>query len=446
MVVIFVLLFSLVPTSQAPQPAQAQAQIEIRFVHTFGDSQDIRGEVVNELVARFMEQNPNVVVKIETAANYDDVFERVRLDYSQGNPAHVVQLDESATQRAIDLDMFVRISDPNVSTPEQIAQLSDFLEPVRNFYTVNGEMWSVPWNSSNPVLIYNKNIFEAAGITAPPTTFDEMLAVCEQIMSSPAAARLDGCINWPLTSWFAENWVAMQGGLMVDSNNGREGRAYEVFFTSPEMMLVVNWWKQMKDLGYYNYTGKRGDYNGEGAAFITQKYAMHINSTAGISNFESYAGRLRYEIGVAPLPRPYAEANQGTVNGGASLWLTKGHSQEVQDAARDFIFFMTSTENIAYWHKNSGYFPNRQSSIDLLLAENFWEENPFYYVAVEQLINTVPSFATSGMIVGPSEQLRAAFDGAIGAILDNGADPMTALSNAKDEIDLALYDYNFNYE
>jgi sn-glycerol 3-phosphate transport system substrate-binding protein len=395
-----------------------------------------------------MAENSNVEVTIETEASYDAVFERVRLDAGQGNPAHVVQLDESATRRAIDLGMFVRISDPNVSTPEQIAELDDFLPAVRNFYTVNGEMWSVPWNSSNPVLIYNKKIFEAAGldVNAPPRTFDEVLATCETIMASSAAATLDGCINWPLTSWFAENWVAMQGGLLVDQGNGREGRASEVFFNSPEMLVVINWWKEMADRGFYNYTGVRADYNGEGAAFITQKYAMHINSTAGVSNFEYYSGLLRYEIGVAPLPIPFEGADEGTVNGGASLWLSSGHPQEEQDAARDFIFFMTSAENIAKWHQNTGYFPNRQGAIDLLEAENFWAENPFYRVAVDQLLNTTPSLATSGAVVGPSEEMREAFDNAVRSIIDSGEAPESALTNAKDQVDLALYDYNRLYE
>lgn len=427
---------------------QAQTQVEITFIHIFGDPDDIRGQVVQELATQFMAQRQDIKVNIQTSpisGDYSSLLESVLRAADQGQAPHVVQLDEGATQFAVDSGKFIKITD--VASEAQLAEIDDFLPSVLNFYKVEGNLWSVPWNSSNPLLYYNKDIFEAAGLDpeVAPRTFADVLAMCETIMSSPAAPP-GGCINFPLTSWFPENWVAMQNALLVNNNNGRDGRATEVFFDSEAMLNVMTWWKELADRDFYNYSGQTGGpaYEPEGRAFLSKQFAMHINSTAGLSNFIFYSDLLRWELGVAPLPIPTEEATTGLVSGGGSLWLSTGHPQEEIDAARDFIFFMTSAENIAYWHKQSGYFPNRTGAIEMLEAEGFWEENPFYYVSVKQVIDTQDTPATSGSVIGPHDQVRNFLDRAVQSIIDSGEDPLLALQAAKIQADQALADYNAN--
>lgn len=436
--VAMVLVLGLVPRTQA------QDNVEITFVHTFGDENDIRNQVVQELVTEFMAANPNVTVTIQTTiSSYDEILTSTMLAAEQGDAPHVVQLDETANRFAVDSGEFISIQ--SVATDEQIATFDDILEPVRELFTVDGEVWSLPWNTSNPLLYYNRGMFVEAGLDpdAPPTTFDEVLAACDALMS--ADLNLSTCINWPLTAWFVENWVALQGTLIADQDNGHRGRVTEVYFDSAEMLLVINWWKEMADKGYYAYTGRVADYNGEAGTFITQRSAMHINSTAGLSNFQYYAGLVGWDLGVAPLVHPTADADAGTVNGGASLWITKGHSDAEIEAARDFAFFMTNSENIAYWHRNSGYFPNRQSSIDLVEADGFWDENPQYYIAVQQLLATQPMPATSGVIMGPYTEVRNILAAAVQSVIDQGVSPEDAMAAAKELADTEIEDYNFFY-
>lgn len=428
--------------SATPQTTRAQG-VEINFVHIFGDENDSRGAVVQELVNEFTAQTGITVNLQTTISDYSEVLNSTLLAADQGDAPHVVQLDESAVQFAVDSDKFVKIVD--IATPEQLASLDEYLPSVLNFYKVEGELWSLPWNSSNPVMYYNQDLFTAAGLDPanPPSTFEEITAACDALMS--ADLGLSTCINWPLTSWFLENWIAMQGALFANNDNGRTSRATEVYFDSPEMLSAVNWWKELAEKGYYSYTGRTVDYNGEAAVFITRKSAMHITSTAGLSNFQRFATQLGYQLGVAPLPRPFADATEGTVNGGASLWITAGHSEEELNAARDFAFFMTNNENIARWSTATGYFPNRTASIEQIEASGFWDENPFYRIAVDQLLATNPSIATSGAVIGPSQRVREILETAIQSIIDQGESPEDALLAAKSQADYELEDYNFFY-
>lgn len=427
---------------QPSQPSKAQDKIEITFVHIFvDDGNDDRGLVVQALADQFMEEHDNIQVNIQsTTTDYTEVFNSTLLAAEQGNAPHVVQLEETSTQLAVDSTYFLNITD--IATDEQLAELEDFFPQILGFYTINEEVWSLPWNSSTPLLYYNKSLFEKAGLDpeVAPKTFADVLAMCETIMG--AELNLAGCINWPMASWFPEVWVAMEDALLLNNDNGRNGRATESYLNSPEMLTAVEWMQELTENGYYAYTGKPNDYIGEATSFITQRFAMHINSTAGLANFIRFSQTLGWGLGVAPIVMPNENATAGLYTGGGSLWITGGHSEEEIAAARDFAFFMTSTASNVQWHKETGYMPNRFSSLEQLEAEGWFEANPFYRIAVDQLLQTTPSPATAGPVMGPAAQVREYLIEAIQSVIDQGEDPAAALDVAKERADESLQEYN----
>ncbi|HLA43600.1 MAG TPA: extracellular solute-binding protein, partial [Aggregatilineales bacterium] len=159
---------------------QAQENIEITFSHIYSDENDVRGAVVVALANAFMAEHENVTVILQSnTPDYSELFNNAMLAAEQGNAPNIVQVDESISQIARDSSYFVPISE--VASEEQLAELDMFLPQVINFYTVDDMLWSIPWNTSNPLLYYNKDMFRAAGLDPenPPRTFDEMLAACE---------------------------------------------------------------------------------------------------------------------------------------------------------------------------------------------------------------------------------------------------------------------------
>lgn len=419
----------------------AQPTVEITFVHIFGGENDTRGAVVREIADAFQEQNPGVVVNIPAAStDYTELFNNALLAAEQGNPPTIVQVEEGLTQLAADSGFFIPISD--LASPEQLASLDDVLPVVRSYYSIGDDIWSLPWNASNPILYYNKAMFEAAGLDpeVAPATFAEVLAACEAIMALENAPAT--CINWPMSTWFAEQWVAMQNGLVANNDNGRSARASEMLFTSPEMLKVAEWWAELDERGYYSYSGTPNDYNGEGIAFLTRRSAMTINSTAGITLFQRFAAQFGIPLGIARLPIPDESATNGVTVGGASLWITAGHSDEVLKAATDFVFFLTNTENDMKWHQNSGYFPVRVSSIEQLTAEGWFEANPQFSIALDQLFESAGNVANAGAVVGPSSDVRGFLVEAFQSMVDGGIAPAEALAAAKTRADAVLAEYN----
>ncbi len=436
-------LASLLAVAVLGVPAQAQDKIEIRFVHIFGGQQDSRAQVVQAIADAFMAQNPNITVTVSsTSTDYVELFNNALLAAEQGQAPHIVQVEDSLIQLATDSDFFHLISD--IATPEQLATLDDLLPTVRAYYTLNGKLVGMPWNASNPILYYNRDMFEAAGLDpdAPPQTFAEVLETCEKIMAQREALRITACINFPISSWFAEQWLAMQNALFVNNDNGRSARATEVFFTSPEMLRIAQFYRDMREKGYYTYTGRVNDYNGEGITFLSKRTAMTISSTAGLTLFQNFSRAQGFQLGTAPLITPGADADNGVTVGGGSVWVTKGHSDAETKAAVDFIFFLTSTENDITWHKGSGYFPIRQSSIEQLRAEGWFDQNPPFAIAVNQLLQSRGNVANAGFVVGPSAEVRDALMKGLQSIVDGGESPEAAMAAAKQAADRALAEYN----
>ncbi len=436
-------VLGLTPLLSHVHSTQAQSPVEITFVHIYTDDRDVRRTTIQDIADAFMAEHPDVVVNIQsTTDDYGQVFEGALLAANQGNAPDIIQAEDVLTQVAIDSQAFVKIGD--YATPEELATIPDIIEPMRNYYDLDNEIWGLPWNASNPVMYYNPDMFTAAGLdpNTPPHTFAEITAACDAIM----AAHIDGlgaCINWPVNSWLPEQWLSMQNALFVNNDNGRSGRATKAEIDTPEMMKIVSWWKDLADKGYFTYSGNPDAYTSEGLLFISKQTAIHLSSSAGISNMYAFAPSLGgFTPLIAPFPQPDEDSTNGMTPGGAALWVMAGHPDAETQAAVDFVFFLTNSENMAAWHKASGYFPIRQSSIDSLTAEGWFDANPAYFIPLQQLLAASPDAANAGARVGASEQVRTALIDALMSVIDSHEDPAAALAAAQNRADKAIADYN----
>ena len=394
------------------------------------------------MVEDFNFTHPNIEVKVEFKGSYRDTLNAAILAARQGNPPHIIQIFEIGSQLALDSGIFVPFED--FVRDEDFARLDDFIAPVANYYRIGGKFNSLPWNSSNPILYYNKDLFRKAGLDPenPPKTYGEVLAACERIISSGVAPK---CITWPLHSWFVEQWVAMQGELLANNENGRADRATDVFVNSEAMQRIMNWWKELWDKGYYAYTGKPEDWDGSNQIFISQQAPMLITSTSDVTFHQTAAFENGYELGTGFLPAPDGIERNGVVVGGASLWMTRGHPEEEMEAAKTFLLWFTNTENMVRWHKGTGYFPVRKSAVDVLEFQQWFERNPAYRAAFDQLLQTKVNRATQGALIGPFPEVRTIIEEAVQRIFD-GVPVDQALNEADERADRALEQYNRSVE
>ncbi len=420
--------------AQGAVETETQKPIEISFWHVFGDTN--RGGWIADVVEAYNDSQDTYHVTQEAKGSYRDTLQAAILADRQGNAPSLVHVFEVGSQLAYDSGVFMPIGD--IGTFDT----SDYIQPVLNYYTIDGKVNSIPFNSSSPVLYINTDKLVEAGYPRNyvPQTYEDMIAVIEDARNKGVeGANIGFCLH----AWYFEQWMAEQGAMLLNNTNGREERATEVLLTSPAAMNIGNFLSEIGTKDYYSYTGRFEDWDGSDAIFTGERAIFHITSTADLGNI-SRAVEGKFELGVGMLPIPEGTKRNGTVIGGGSIWVAKNHTEEELEGARDFALFLTNTENMVSWHKLTGYYPVRNSSVEALKDEGWFDSDAKQLVAFNQLLNTEVNSATAGAMGGTLLDTRTIIEQAMQKIIQ-GADVRSSLAEAKKLADTKLAEYNANF-
>ncbi|MEA3510606.1 MAG: extracellular solute-binding protein, partial [Actinomycetota bacterium] len=308
-----------------------------------------------------------------------------------------------------------------------------------NYYTVDGSFYSMPWNTSSTVMFSNMTILNEAGITEPPETWADVETACEAIMGLDSAPT--ACITWPNHSWFVEQSLGQQGELLANNDNGRTDRATEVYLESAGMVAYLDWWKGLSDDGYYLYTGAQRDWGGTQNAFYTQDVAMLVFSSSDTTDITATGTESGFDVAASFMPRNGDVDYVGNLIGGATIWMLDGMDQATEDGALAFLNFFSNPENAAEWHMLTGYEAITKDSIDLLVSEGFYDENPNNKVASDQLAAAQNTPASLGALLGNFVGIRDVITIAIEDILVNDLDVATRMADAQLEAQKSLDEY-----
>ncbi len=418
------------------QPAHA-APVEITFWHAMtGNNQ----KVVTALVDKFNSSQSDIhVTEQNKGSSYNDELNAVIAASQQQQGPNVAQIFDLGTPLAIDSGFFVPVE--SVLSADQLATIRDQVaEPILSYFTIGGKLYSLPWNNSNPLLYYNKDMFKAAGLDPEkaPATWQEIEDDCTKLMAANVAPN---CITMQIYGWFFEQWMALQGAELANNGNGRQGRATETNLTSDAAKNILNWWKDLADKKYWISTGKLEDGTGSKQIFASKQVAMIIDSTGSLGGLTKNASDAGFQLGTGFMPANADVPRVGTIIGGASLWIGAGHPDEENKAAVTFVTWLEQPEQMAEWHKGTGYLPITKGAQDILTKADYFTQNPGQKTAIDQLNAAKATSATAGAIMGPFPQIRTIVDQAIQKVT-SGTSVDDALTEAKGLADQALADYN----
>lgn len=418
------------------------AKVKIQFWHAMGGW---RIELLQEMANEFMKLHPDIEVEVQYTGSYRDTLNKLIAAVKAGNPPHVVQIYDIGTQVMIDGGIAVPMQDLIDNDPT--FDIGKFLPQVLNYYRVNGKLYSMPFNSSNPILYYNKTLFKKAGLDPnhPPRTFEELLEYAKKLTIKDENGNIvQAGITWPLHSWFFEQFMAVQNAPLVDNNNGRTGRPTKAVFNNEAGRRFFRLWYELSKNGWMINT-KKEDWTGARQLFGSQKVAMLISSTSDVALMVKLAKENGFELGTAFLPRPKEAKSGGVAIGGGSLWIIGGHPKEEIEAAWEFVKFMASPEMQIKWHKGTGYFPIRKDAIEILMNQGYYAENPNHLTALLQLLMSVQTYNTQGAIIGAFPEVRDIIETAVEKMLNGEMTPEDALAWAEKEATKAIKEYNELY-
>ncbi len=426
--------------SDCPVDALATATAPVEITMWYAISNKLEDEL-KKLAEAYNASQSKVKVNLVYQGSYDDAIDKYLAALrSKTKLPQVVQLEETQTQVGIDSQSFVPIS---ACIKADNYDTSDYLDRVISYFTFDGVQVAMPFNTSNPVLYYNKAMFTQAGLDPekPPTTLEEVRTASEKIVASGAAKH---GISIEFQPWYIEQMLAKEGLEAVNNDNGRSERATEARFDQPEVAEIFQWLQDMTKDDLALSVGLNPQGIDHFLAVASKDAAMTIGTSAALGTVKQViaAGQVTgVEVGVAPMPGLSNDPTKGGVMvGGAELWITKSSSDEQIAAAWDFLKFLDSPESQAQWHLGTGYVPIRKSAIEAADVKAKWAAEPEYSVAFKQLDSGVTNVGSSGIVMGPYNKVRDLLETAMGNVID-GKDVAAEMEKLQTEATAVLQDY-----
>lgn len=311
---------------------------------------------------------------------------------------------------------------------------SQYLPGIVAYYSKpDGTMLSFPYNSSSPILYYNKDIFQKAGLDVdnPPKTWNEVWDAAKKIKESGAAPC--GYTSTWLTWIHLENFAAWNDVSYGTNENGLAGPDVELKINAP---IFVNHFQAIADLakdGTFKYGGRTSEAK---QIFLAGECGIMTESSGGLGDIVKSG--MNYGIGQLPYDSDAAGAPQNTIPGGASLWVFGGKSDETYKGVAGFFQYLSQTPVQEYLHQTSGYLPVTMAAYEATKASGFYEKNPGRETPILQMMGKAPTENSKGVRLVNLPQVRDIQNEEFEKMLAGEQTAQQALDNAVSRGDAAI--------
>lgn len=356
----------------------ALAQTEITWWHGMGGH---LGDVVNQIATDFNASQDEYTITPVFKGSYEETLTAAIAAFRAGEQPNVVQVFDAGAATVIGAQ--------GATVPVQTLleengvdfDIEDYISGVRYFYAdTDGTMIGMPFNSSSPVLYYNADALEEAGVEAP-STYEEFEEIAPALKEAGYIPMVQTHLPWE----FVENFHSRHNLPFATNDNGYEGaEGTEILINSPEMAMHFTKVKEWLDAGLFGFYGTGWDDNA--AQFWDGEAAMYIGSSGDFGGLT--AKDLPFEWSNTFLP--YWEEITGgegyqTFIGGASLFAMAGHEDEENAATAAFFEFLTSPEVQYMWHRETGYVPITEAAYEMAKEDGHYERSPAAETGIQQL-------------------------------------------------------------
>lgn len=400
-----------VPAAQNSEPTAAPAAQDATTItyFTFSAAPDHLKDL-DAMIAAFKQENPNIDVKVETAP-YADYFTKLQTLVAGGTAPDVFELNYenfvTYASKGVLADMT-----PMAATEAGFAD--KFYPKAYAAFSRDGKQYGLPQSFSDVVLFYNKDLFDAAGVSYPTEswTWKDELAAAEKLTDSSKGV-------WGTYSpiqFFEFYKTAAQSGCGVFGPDGKT-----VTINQPGCVESLTW--MVDKINKYKVTPTDADMAGvsDGDLFKQGKIAM---LRTGIWMFSSFKDApFKWDIALEPGNTQKAHAFF------ANSVVISANSKQ-QDAAWKWAKFFTSSSEAAKLRVAASWeLPalNDQSLFDSYLKQTPPESRSIVFKALDSAV-TPP-------VIEQQSQLQDA----VGKVLDEAKagtiTPQQALDQAKTEIE-----------
>ena len=425
---LIIFVISLLLTSSA----FAQDSVVIDFYFPSATANDAEG-IFQSYADTFQEQNPGITINPVFTGSYTDTRNTILTELQGGGAGPDV-----AVMLSIDLYSF---AEEGYIVPAQNfidsmeggeAFVADFFPALmRNGLDNDGNVWSIPFQRSTPILYYNADLLAEAGYDSPPTNNAELVEIAQALTTDDRDGLLVPVAGgFPI--WMYQSFAIAYGQNIVSED------PTQVFFNTPEAVAAVEFVRSLgTDLGVGPAGGAAwGD---TPTAFLAGQAAMIYHTTGNLTRILRDAD---FEVGVWYLPSGPAGddgTGYGAPTGGGNLYIfDDGSKSDAElDAIWKWVTFLASAEVQADWGATTGYIASNATAWETEPLASLAMEYPHYLVARNQLQYVGKEFSSYATIT-----IQSIINGTLQSILTGESeDAQAAMDAAQAQIDGILAEY-----
>jgi sn-glycerol 3-phosphate transport system substrate-binding protein len=364
------------------------------------------GRQVEKLAADFNASQSDYKVVPSYKGNYTETVTAAIFAFRSRSQPAIVQVNEIGTAtmmaaRGAIYPVFELMRDEQEPfTP------SAYLPAVTGYYAdISGNLLSFPFNSSTPILYYNKNMFRDAGLDpeVPPKTWPELGVAAKKLRDHGAACGFT--TSWP--SWIhIENFSAFHDLPLATKANGFGGLGAVLVFNNPTVVRHVAQLAEWQITKIFDYSGRAQSAE---PRFQKGECGIFIGSSATRADIRANS---KFDVGCGMMPYwpDVTGAPQNTIIGGATLWVLRDRPKAEYKGVAKFFSFLSKPEVQAAWHQNTGYLPITRAAFDLTRAQGFYDRNPGTSISIEQITLKPPTENSRGLRLGSFTLIRDVID------------------------------------
>ncbi len=254
--------------------------------------------------------------------------------------------------------------------------VNDFFKGTLEYSMYQGKICAIPYGISTPVLYYNKNITDAAGLDLvknPPVKWDDLFAMAKTAKEKGNKANSKDFWGFDTSdaAWLFKTMLNQNENTVVavDSKNKTAP-----VFQEASGVEVGNWWKKTVDEGLMapmQHTNAEKKFLSGNLAFISA-------TSTRISTWSTADG-----IKLGAVEMPYFKKKSVALGGNMLVMFPK--TARINDYSWEFLKYLSTAENQAFFALQTGYLPVRQSALELPVTKVAMSSNPLYKIAFNQM-------------------------------------------------------------
>lgn len=389
-----------------PEPSEP---VTISFASWVGSSATLQS-----LRDQFHELHPNITVNFEDVPA-EEFADRLTTRIAGGNPPDVAFLDQS---NVVDFAARNALLELGPYAEQSVAVVvEDYVDAFLNAAMYEEKLYGLPYDGESTGLFYRTDLFEAAGITEAPTTWEEFESAA-QALTNPEERTYGFIMFATEAAYYWYPWLWQNGGELL-SEDGTE-----ILFNSDEGKEAAEFYVRLAAYSPADYLNSNS-YDGR-IAFAEGQVAMYVAGAWFAGVMQSEFPDIEGQWTAAPLPE--RERCATTVAGDT---LVIPASSGNHDAAWKWIEFLSAPQNLALWtvgtpENPSTLLPTRTS---LLEDPRIFENNPILAGFAEQMECGVTNAAPNPRY----GEVESILNDALGRAIYGEIDAATALDEAAEE-------------